>query len=269
MRRHAGPQPRAPLLRPTPALALAGALLCAAGCLEKLESLELPIDLPGANAPSSSAAAAPRRPTSPAAAAAPRKAAPPLRLDCDELPSAAEEQLARLPPQPGLGKAVPAEPWSTPPYDVLPGVTLADKVAARLEQIDRAFARRTREHLVVTSGTRDANRQARAMYTRLKLGADLLRLYRNKAAVQEIKQAYQAGAGKPPEAIVAAMQAVLQGQIDRGVFVSAHLRAGAVDIRNRTMTAAQKRAFVDSAAEVGGVLVLEESKPAHYHLQFD
>lgn len=235
--------------------------------MEKLESLALPTDPPTAKAPASSVAAAPRRPAPPA----PRKSTPaaPQRADCDELPSADEEALAQLPPQPGLGKAVPTEAWNPPPYEVLPGVALPDEIATRLSQIDRAFAHRTQAHLVVTSGTRDANRQARAMYTRLKLGADLLQIYRNKAAVQEIKQAYQAGAGKRPDEVVAAMQDVIQGQIERGVFISAHLRAGAVDIRNRTMSPALKRAFLDSIADVGGVQVLEESKPAHYHLQFD
>ncbi|WP_434044465.1 MULTISPECIES: hypothetical protein [Sorangium] len=255
--------------------AVAAALLCAAGCTEKLESVDLPdIGLPGFLAPGTSApaSAAPQAQGAPRAAApttAPRAAAPATQPECDELPSEEQERRAKLPPLTALGKAVPAEPWSPPPYEVLPGVTLPAKIAAKLEQIDRAYARRTREHLVITSGTRDANRQARAMFTKLRLGEDLLQLYRNKAAVREIKKAYQANASKPPEQAVAAMEAVIQDQIDRGIYISAHLRRGAVDVRNRTMSSKEKRAFLESAAEVGGVLVIDESTPPHYHLQID
>ncbi|WP_437755489.1 hypothetical protein [Sorangium sp. So ce1389] len=256
--------------------ALAAALLCAAGCKEKLDSIDLPdLELPGLDGPDTGAAAAPTSATPRAlASAAPRalasaapRAAP--SLECDELPSEEEERRAKLPPLTALGKAVPAEPWEPPPYEVLPGVTLPAKIAAKLEQIDRGYARRTREHLVITSGTRDANRQARAMFTKLRLGEDLLQLYRNKAAVQEIKKAYQASSRKPPEQVVAAMEAVIQDQIDRGIYVSAHLRRGAVDVRNRTMSSKERRAFLESAAEVEGVLVIDETTPPHYHLQID
>ncbi|WP_437589517.1 hypothetical protein [Sorangium sp. So ce1000] len=264
----------------TPRLcALATALLCAAGCTERLESIELPsiglpgLDPPGKSAPAAPASAAPRASSATrgagTASAAPRAAAPATQPECDELPSEEEERRAQLPPLTALGKAVPTEPWSPPPYEVLPGVTLPAKIAAKVERIDKGYARRTREHLVITSGTRDANRQARAMFTKLRLGEDLLQLYRNKAAVQEIKKAYQANSRKPPEQVVAAMESVIQDQIDRGIYVSAHLRRGAVDVRNRTMSPKEKRAFLESAAEVGGVLVIEETTPAHYHLQID
>ncbi|XYH97589.1 hypothetical protein ACMHYB_59185 [Sorangium sp. So ce1128] len=266
--------------------ALAAALLCAAGCKEKLESIDLPgLELPGRDGPDTGVAAAPASAV-PRAQGAPRAVASAVpravasaapravtagapSLECDELPSEEEERRAKLPPLTALGKAVPAEPWEPPPYEVLPGVTLPAKIAAKLEQIDRGYARRTREHLVITSGTRDANRQARAMFTKLRLGEDLLQLYRNKAAVQEIKKAYQASSRKPPEQVVAAMEAVIQDQIDRGIYVSAHLRRGAVDVRNRTMSSKERRAFLESAAEIEGVLVIEETTPPHYHLQID
>jgi hypothetical protein len=138
-----------------------------------------------------------------------------------------------------------------------------------MEQIDRAYFRKTGAHLVVTSGTRDPLRQAQAMYKMLRLGADILELYRNKAAAREVKQAFDANAAKPPEDAIGAIHAVLEAQIDRGVFISAHLRAGAVDIRNRTMSAAERRAFVKAVEEVGSTTLLEETKPPHYHLQLE
>ncbi|WP_437876412.1 hypothetical protein [Sorangium sp. So ce513] len=269
-----------PALEPRRLGAVAVALLfCAVGCTEKLESLDLPdIRLPGIELPSAPdvpasaapASAAPRaQGAAPQAKGAPRAAAQADQLECDELPSAEEERRANLPPLTALGKTARAEPWSPPPYQVLPGVTLPANIAAKVEQIDRGYARRTREHLVITSGTRDAHRQARAMFTKMRLGEDILQLYRNKAAAREIKKAYQANARKPPEQVVAAMEAVIQDQIDRGIYISAHLRRGAVDVRNRTMSPKQKRAFLESTAEVGGVLVIDESTPPHYHLQID
>ena len=72
-----------------------------------------------------------------------------------------------------------------------------------------------------------------------------------------------------PDGIVAAMQAALRAQIERGVYLSAHLRAGAVDVRNTIMTAAERRAFRAAVQEVDGIRLLEEQHPPHFHLQID
>ncbi|WP_156338350.1 hypothetical protein [Chondromyces crocatus] len=148
---------------------------------------------------------------------------------------------------------------------------MPDDVAARMTQLDLAYFRRTGKHLTITSGTRDATRQAKAMYKMLELGADVLRLYRNKEAIREIKATYDTGraARKPPEEIMTAMHDVIRRQIDRKVYLSAHLRAGAVDIRNRDMTAADKKAFLAIVAEAGGITALEETAPPHFHLEVD
>ncbi|WP_437738560.1 hypothetical protein [Sorangium sp. So ce1335] len=156
-------------------------------------------------------------------------------------------------------------------YVLLPGVSLAPPVEEKLADIADAYFRRTGKELVVTSGTRDPARQAEAMHELFRHGADVLGLYKDKAAAREIKSAYEEGlaAEQPPEALVEALEDVIRAQIDRGVFISAHLREGAVDVRNRDMTPADKRAFLDGIEEVGGVLALEESRPPHYHLQIE
>jgi hypothetical protein len=69
--------------------------------------------------------------------------------------------------------------------------------------------------------------------------------------------------------VIAAMADVIRLQMERGIFISAHLRAGAVDIRNRDMTPAEKHSFLEAVTEVGGATALEESRPPHYHLQID
>lgn len=168
------------------------------------------------------------------------------------------------------GKRAP-EPEGERRYVLLNGITLAPAVEQKVAAIADAYFRRTGKELVVTSGTRDPARQAEAMLDLFRHGADVLGLYRDKAAVREILTAYEAGraAGLSSEAMVAAIEHVIRAQVERGVFISAHLREGAVDIRNRDMTSAEKRAFLDGVEEVGGVLALEETRPPHFHLQID
>jgi hypothetical protein len=231
-------------------LALATALFAAA-CTREIESLDLPWPAP---APASSASSASGD------------------LDCDPLPALTPEEAARPPHElPNLARTSPQGAGPPPRYAVLPDVTLSDPVAAKVAQIDGAYARRTGKHLTVTSGTRDAARQAKAMYKVLELGGDIVRLYRNKEAAREIKEAYDAArsAGKPADNVVGAMYRVIRDQIARGLYISAHLRAGAVDIRSRDMSAADKKAFAAAAAEAGRVRLLEETTPPHYHLQVE
>lgn len=156
-------------------------------------------------------------------------------------------------------------------YEVLPGVTLSPHVAARLARLDEEFFRRTRKHLVVVSGTRDPARQAKAMYSVIQHGGSLLKLYEDREAALEIKQAHDqaVAAGKPPAAVIAAMQAQLRAQMDRGVYISAHLRAGAVDVRNTTLSVQEKRIFRAIVQDMDGVRMLEEHHPPHIHLQID
>jgi hypothetical protein len=230
-------------------------VLLAAACTREMEALDLPWPAPS---PARSEAGAP--------------GAPPAELDCDVLPALTPEEAARPPHAlPDLARTSPQGTGASPRYTVLPDVTLSDPVAARVAAIDAEYARRTGKHLTVTSGTRDAARQAKAMYKMMRLGGDIVRLYRNKDAAREIKDAHDAArsAGKPEGGVVGAMHAVIQGQIERGVYISAHLRAGAVDIRNRDMSAAEKKAFLAATAEAGGVRLLEETTPPHYHLQVE
>lgn len=186
--------------------------------------------------------------------------------DCDELPALTAEELAGPPYDLSLQKA--ARPSGEPPprFSTLPEVTLSPEASAKLDKIDEAYFKRTGKHLVVTSGTRDAALQAKAMYKMLRLGADIIRLYKDKEAAREVRKAYDDNAGKPGDAAILAIYGVIKGQIERGVYISAHLRHGAADVRNRTMSASERRSFMKSVAEAGGATVLEETRPPHYHL---
>jgi hypothetical protein len=157
-------------------------------------------------------------------------------------------------------------------YQLLPHVALpADTELAVSRLAERYFAR-ARSELVITSGPRTPESQAAAMYLKLITGGRgaLRRLYRNTEAAHEIKRAYDLAAGRRkryPE-IVAAMAAAIRLQMAQGVFISPHLKGGAVDIRSRTMNARAKAALRDAVATFPGMrLIREEKTPPHFHLE--
>ncbi|HEV2801914.1 MAG TPA: peptidoglycan-binding domain-containing protein [Pyrinomonadaceae bacterium] len=154
-------------------------------------------------------------------------------------------------------------------FTVDAGVRLSDNARERVGLIADEYFRRTGKNLRVTDGTRTAHDQARQIYNKIQLNDT--GIYRNQIALAEIRRAYDAGvrAGKSRDEIVNDMAAVIQRQVDRGVYISRHLRAGAVDISVRGMTASDEREFRASVAAVSGdTSVLRETRPPHFHLQF-
>lgn len=156
-------------------------------------------------------------------------------------------------------------------FEALPDVTLSNKVEEKLNTLADRFQKKSGRTFVVTSGTRGPEEQADVFVAKLEAGDDVLKLYKDKAAVLELKRVFDVGraAGRPRPAIVAQIATTIRAQMKRGVFISAHLKAGAADVRSSNMTNADKRAFVDAAREVGGVMVLLETVPPHFHLQMD
>ncbi|HEX8455934.1 MAG TPA: peptidoglycan-binding protein [Pyrinomonadaceae bacterium] len=154
-------------------------------------------------------------------------------------------------------------------FTVDAGVRLSDNARERVGRIADEYFRRTGKNLRVTDGTRTAHDQARQIYNKIQLNDT--GIYRNRIALAEIRRAYDAGmrAGKSRDEIVNDMSAVIQGQVDRGVYISRHLRAGALDVSVRGMTASDEREFRASVAAVSGdTSVLRETRPPHFHLQF-
>jgi hypothetical protein len=193
-------------------------------------------------------------------------------FDCDDLPdlSPEDEAIGPMSPPP-LEKSTTRSDGSPHRFLQLPDVVLAGPVADRMDEIDDAYFRRTGKHLTVTSGTRDAVQQAKAMYKMMHLGGDPVRLYRNKEAAREIKRAYDQAraAKKSPDQVVSEVHSVIQKQLAKGIYISAHLRAGAVDVRSRDLNRTEKKHFAASAADVKDVQMLEEFTPPHFHLQID
>ncbi len=258
------------------ALCLLGLLLWSGACSNDLgdfASLPLPFEKSPAPKPQgpSSASISPRpRPAhlseSEAKSKAPAAITKNLQSDCDELPELTPEELAGPPYDLDLQKAARPEPSG---YILLSGVSISKNTADALEKLDAAYFKKSGAHLVITSGTRDPARQAKAMYKTMQLGTDILKLYRNKPAAQEIKNAYTKFLQKGSEKTIEAIYQVLKDQMDRGVYISAHLRAGAVDVRNRDMSRARKKAFEKSVLANGSFSFIEESKPPHFHLELE
>lgn len=154
-------------------------------------------------------------------------------------------------------------------FVTLPDVVLSHRVAQKLAPIAEHYHRRTGKTLVVTSGTRDPQSQAEAVFDKLQAGDDIVRLYRHKQAAQELRAAYDRHRGRGRQAAITAMAHTIKSQIGRGIFISSHLRAGAADIRSTDMTALDRRHFVEGALSTKGVSVLYESIPPHFHIQLE
>lgn len=106
------------------------------------------------------------------------------------------------------------------------------------------------------------------MYGKLA-GGDRLTLYKDQVAARAIKKAYDDAveAKKSKTAIIADMTKVIVGQIDRGSYISKHLKKGAVDIRSRDMSVRDKENFKTAAKATAKSIILETTPP-HFHLQF-
>ncbi len=146
-------------------------------------------------------------------------------------------------------------------------VRLGPRMERTMEEIATEFRRRTGRRLHVTSGTRSPDQQARAMYDKIRLGQRLTRLYRDYEAASEIQGAYRRHRRRGRAVTVRAMADVIRGQIGRGCYVSRHLYASAVDVRSRNLSRRHRRIFRSVVRSVGGVELLEEGRPPHFHLQ--
>lgn len=154
------------------------------------------------------------------------------------------------------------------PFTMEPGVVLSPGLRGTVAELAQAFRAAAGRSFHVTSGTRTPLEQAQAMFDKLASGGSLTGLYRDYDAARQIEQAYQRSRRAGRVACVAEMARVVSGQIARGLYISRHLHAGAVDIRSRDMSARERRTFRSVAARRRGVRLLEEGRPPHFHLEF-
>lgn len=115
--------------------------------------------------------------------------------------------------------------------------------------------------IVVTSGVRTPEAQARAWKTKIDLGytvKDFEALYRRDDLVQEVF--------RDSDLSVEGMARVFAAQVARGDFLSSHLTARALDLRTRGLTPGELGALRAAVTAVGGRTVLE-TRPPHLHVE--
>ena len=155
-------------------------------------------------------------------------------------------------------------------YELKSGVILSAKIEAKVRRIaDRYYAKAKRK-ITVTSGTRSAKAQARAMYVKIAAGGSMsIYRRRTRARAEEVKKAYLEGkkAQENKSQIVKRMTKVIEDQVKKGIYLSRHLRAGAIDVRSRDMSSEEREYFRQAIKGVAKSFILER-KPPHWHLQF-
>jgi hypothetical protein len=146
-------------------------------------------------------------------------------------------------------------------------VVLNPALERKAGEIADAFFNLTGKDIVLTDGNRTALDQATQVYAKI-LSHDLT-IYTNQKAAQEIKAAYDSAvsAGKSKGEVIKAMAAVIEKQIRNKVYISKHLTGKAFDVRSRDMTTNQKKTFKQVVQTIGGLTMIEEGKPPHFHIQ--
>ena len=146
-------------------------------------------------------------------------------------------------------------------FQLPPGVSGNRGLVLNAAQVD--FLRALRANvppsipLYVTSATRTAATQAKALVTKRSLGDNLYKLYRADHIIKELMAVPNT---------VDAMAPIIERYAQAGQFLSRHMRADAVDLRNRDLTPDQRR-IVIAAATALGAKVIEETKPPHIHAE--
>jgi len=146
-------------------------------------------------------------------------------------------------------------------------VILPPAVEKKAGEVADAFFAQTGKKIVITDGLRTAADQAARVLVKIQLNN--LSIFLNQKAAQEIKRAHDiaVSAGKSKAQVLAAMTAVIEDQITRKVFISKHLTGRAFDVRSNDMTTQRKQTFKQVVQHVGGVSMIDEGKPPHFHLQ--
>lgn len=148
-------------------------------------------------------------------------------------------------------------------YDVRSGIQVTSKVEDRMNELANKVYDQTTREITYSSGYRGPARQAKAMYDNVVAkGLTDFDKYKQKDLAQEVKDAYLANVGNK-DAAIAAMTDAIQAQVDRGQYISSHLRSNAVDISG--IDKDYYGTIRDIVTEMGGTTLNEGD---HLHVQF-
>ena len=152
-----------------------------------------------------------------------------------------------------------------PDYSVKPGVVIDPKTRRFVAAIAADFSK----PLVVTSGYRGPEKQASAMYTKFKVGGSY-QIYRQHAAAKAVYDAYAEGIQNKATRsdIIRQMADVMRAQIKKGVYLSNHMHATAIDFRTRNLSRSERAELEKVCRKHHATVVLLEGHPPHLHVQF-
>lgn len=152
-------------------------------------------------------------------------------------------------------------------YSLLDGVILSPDIEEKVKLLADRYHALTNKNIVITSGIRTSHSQARAMYEKLA-GGDDLAVYKNQSAAQDIRRIYLDGttSNKSKDAIITDIKAEIDTQIHNEIYISKHLRQGAIDIRSRDMSDSEKEKLKQAAEGIVETVILETTPP-HFHVQ--
>ncbi len=138
-------------------------------------------------------------------------------------------------------------------------VVISAQLAKIVGVIASEYKKLTGDPIIISSATRDAKSQSVAMMGRIdKLGEKgVQNLYKNKIAVKQILDAYRLHRNNRPMAIKA-MTKVIENQVAQKVYISRHLKSGAIDVSRISNPKALRKAV----AKVGGTTFYEFD---HWH----
>lgn len=110
------------------------------------------------------------------------------------------------------------------------GLDLSPPVIASANELSDSIRRDTGYQIFVTSGRRDEHRQAEAMYNNYVRRTEPR--YANVSAEREIRHAFDRARDnrKSRNEAIKDMETVLKAQTQRNIFISRHMRSGAIDI---------------------------------------
>lgn len=163
---------------------------------------------------------------------------------------------------------IPVAARPKPTWKQAPGIEITAELRPHIEAVARIYFEKTRRPLEITSGYRSPRRQAEAMYVKLAVGGSLA-LYKRQDLTRPLLDAYRQGRKKrwKKDRIVTAMAEVLQSQVDRGQYLSRHMRGLAFDVRSTGMSSRQRQALLAAVREVGQMRIIHERRPPHYHIE--
>jgi LysM repeat protein/GH24 family phage-related lysozyme (muramidase) len=149
----------------------------------------------------------------------------------------------------------------TPRFRSNPGLDLPPSVVAPANKLYDNIKAATGYEIYVTSGRRGPERQAAAMYDNYADGTPPT--YRDQVSEGQIRAAYTAGrnSGQSRAETIRDMAAVIQRQVDNGIFISRHLSSKALDIATPP---ASVIAAIRNDPNVRSVLVEND----HIHIDF-